>query len=217
MRRVVSLPDGTVHRLAGVANRESMVLSVPPSAFAAVAFAVRGVSADGTLRDRVALGRSLPAALDTGRAVYAEGALRVGEPFAGPDVGQWRRADELALPAGIHGRDALVSTDNHGVVTAAVGVQPLNSFGARLSLWRGTADPTTCTALLGQASRRTHARGLLPLFVCDHDDLTAAAAADAAGLPDSGWRWIWLQQPQPDVTAELPLIRVARGSDRSRS
>ncbi len=115
-----------------------------------------------------------------------------------PDAGVWLAGDDPALPDWLRpfGGEVLAALDATGGYVAGVGIKRHDVFGHELAV--GT-DPAARGAglarrLVAQAARSVLAAGAVPTYAHDVDNLSSARVADAAGLPDRGWRILRLAE-----------------------
>lgn len=147
---------------------------------------------------------------DTGRWVVSVATARAGteDPLAGlrmsevvfrwsdepaplAPLGEWVRVDDPSLPEWLRpfGGEALVVCDGAGYL-AGVGLKRHLDSGWEIAVGteprgrgRGLAR-----RLVATAARRVLDEGRAVLYLHEDTNLASAAAADAAGLPDRGWR-----------------------------
>jgi RimJ/RimL family protein N-acetyltransferase len=124
-----------------------------------------------------------------------EGTFRfTEEPADLEPLGRWVPSDHPALPDWLRpfGGDALVVLDDDGEYVAGVGLKRHLPSGWEISVGtepaargRGYARRLTATA-----ARHVIERGAVPLYLHADDNHASAAAAEAAGFTDLGWRFL---------------------------
>lgn len=163
--------DGVVRPVVGIVTPEGGVLSVAPDL-------VGGVT---------------PMDLDIART---RGAVYRWSDDPGPtdDPGAWVPHDDPRLPDWLRpfGGDVLVVWDDEGRYAAGVGLKRHDRFGWEISV--GTEEPHRgrglARRLTAQAARAILDAGRVPLYLHAQDNHASAKAADAAGFPDRGWRYV---------------------------
>jgi len=174
--------DGGLHRVVGVATPEGGVLSVPPSAAAAVAEWV----GNGGERQRIPAVTGLP-----GR--WFDGVFRwCTAPSPLPDAGEWIAADHPSVPTWLRpfGGEVLVAVDREtGAHLAGVGLKEHDGHGHELAVVTAEAARGRGLArrLVAQAARRVLDEGAVPTYVHARSNAASAGVAAAAGFPDVGW------------------------------
>jgi GNAT superfamily N-acetyltransferase len=159
--------DGKVRPVVGVADADGRwVLSVSPA---------RAAAADPLF------------GLRTAEAVFRW----TLDPAPLDPVGEWVPADDPVLPEWLRpfGGEILVVTDDTGYL-AGVGLKRHLDLGWEISVGtepRGRGQGLA-RRLVATAARRVLDEGRVPLYLHDDDNRASAAAADAAGFPDLGWR-----------------------------
>lgn len=127
------------------------------------------------------------AGLATGEAVFRW----CERPADVEPLGEWVPAGDPVLPGWLRpfGGEALVVTDDAGYL-AGVGLKRHLDSGWEISVGteprgrgRGLAR-----RLVATAARRVLDEGRAVVYLHDDDNVASARAADAAGLPDLGWR-----------------------------
>ena len=118
-------------------------------------------------------------------------------PAALDPVGAWVPADSPILPAWLRpfGGEVLVVTDDDGYL-AGVGLKRHLDSGWEISVGteprgrgRGLAR-----RLVATAARRVLDEGRAVLYLHADENVASAAAADAAGFPDRGWRVLSVEE-----------------------
>lgn len=159
---------------------------------------------DGKIRPAVGVGDA------EGRWVVSVATARAGadDPLAGlrlsevvfrwsdvpaplDPVGTWVPVDDPTLPDWLRpfGGDALVVTDDDGYL-AGVGLKRHLASGWEIAVGtepRGRGQGLA-RRLVATAARRVLDEGRAVLYLHEATNLASAAAADAAGFPDLGWR-----------------------------
>lgn len=112
-------------------------------------------------------------------------------------IGDWIGVDDPVLPDWLRpfGGEALVVVDDDGYL-AGVGLKRHLDSGWEIAVGteprgrgRGLAR-----RLVATAARRVLDDGRVPIYLHDDDNHASAAAADAAGFPDLGWRALGLAE-----------------------
>jgi GNAT superfamily N-acetyltransferase len=171
--------DGHVRPVQGVGDGDGrMVLSVSPD---------RGMLADPldglTLFDGVFRFTEAPA--DLGSA------------------GTWVPAADPAVPDWLHpfGHHVLVELDDAGRYLAGVGIKRHLPSGWELSV--GTDERARgrglARRLVATAARYALDHGAVPIYLHADSNIASARAADAAGLPDRGWRVLSVAGPDGEA------------------
>lgn len=163
--------DGVVRPVVGIVTPDGGVLSVAPGREETVT----------------------PMDLDVART---RGAVYRWSDAPGPtdDPGSWVPHDDPRLPAWLHpfGGDVLVVWDDDGRYAAGVGLKRHDDFGWEISV--GTEEPHRgkglARRLTAQAARAIIDAGRVPLYLHAQDNHASARAAEAAGFPDRGWRYV---------------------------
>lgn len=154
---------------------------------------VQGVAAaDGRWVVSVSAARTaLDDPLD-GIAVF-DGVFRYTEsPDDLEPIGEWRPVEDPAVPEWLRpfGHDVLVVLDDDGGYLAGVGIKRHLPSGWELSV--GTEEAARGQGLgrrlVAAASRYVLDHGAVPIYLHADDNIASAKVADAAGLPDVGWR-----------------------------
>jgi GNAT superfamily N-acetyltransferase len=181
--------DGRIHPAIGVQAPAGAVLSVPLDR----ADDVRELAkrADGSTEELLA---GLPAAVGyPGRGAYHAVFRWTMNPRPLPDAGTWIAADDPVVPGWLRvfGGEVLVAVDPEtGAYLAGVGIKRHDAYGHELSV--GT-DPAArgrglARRLVAQAARRVLDDGAVPTYLHSLSNVASARVAEAAGLPDEGWR-----------------------------
>jgi len=182
--------DGRLHPVVAVLAGERGVLSVAP----AHAAELRARIGADPQRWRGAVA----AALGGGDQTLVEQAFRfTTAPAPLPDAGTWVAADHPALPPWMRtfGGAVLVAFDAGGRFLSGVGRKRHDRFGQELAV--GTVPVARGTGLarqlVAQAARRVLAEGAVPTYAHALGNDASGRVADAAGLPDRGWRVLRLE------------------------
>lgn len=187
--------DGIVHDVIGAVTPTGGVLSVPPSAVAAVERLVGGRDIEA---DVAAV--SAPGAL--GDAVGRKGRVGLGvfrwstTPAATADEGDWVPTVDPRVPEWLRpfNGDVLIAWDDDGRYGAGVGRKQHDGLGHELSV--GTEEALRgrgiARILVATAARRVLADGAVPTYLHAHSNTASAHVADASGFPDEGWQVIGL-------------------------
>jgi RimJ/RimL family protein N-acetyltransferase len=163
--------DGVVRPVVGLVTPEGGVLSVAPE-----------------LVDTVT-----PMDLDVART---RGAVYRWSDAPGPtdDPGTWVPHDDARLPDWLRpfGGEVLVVWDDEGRYAAGVGLKRHDDFGWEISVGTEEAHRGKGLArrLTAQAARTILDAGRVPLYLHAQDNHASAKAAEAAGFPDRGWRYV---------------------------
>jgi GNAT superfamily N-acetyltransferase len=160
--------DGQVRRVQGVAGADHRwVVSVSPS-LATQADPLAGI-------------------------VRFEGVFRYTErPAELEPAGVWVAADDPVVPEWLRpfGHDVLVELDDGGRYIAGVGIKRHLPTGWELSV--GTEEAARgrglARRLVASAARYVLDHGAVPIYLHADDNVASAKVADAAGIPDLGWR-----------------------------
>ncbi len=195
--------DGSLHPVTGVVDASgSGVLGVPPEAY-----------------DLVPREAPVPDILDALPGLVGRPELEAyqaifrwsTEPADLPDVGTWLPVDDPAIPDWLKpfGGSALVVLDDGGVYVAGVGLKRHDDAGWEIAVGTEPAARGKGLArrLVAQAARAVLARGAVPTYLHDPDNLASAHVAEAAGFPDLGWTAFgtW-QPPTPDAQASASPV-----------
>ncbi len=188
-RRVDPGWDGQIHPAIGVRAPSGAVLSVPPDRAGEVReLAVcANESPDGLLA-------GLPAAVGFPLREPYQAVFRwTVNPAPLADAGAWTFVGDAAVPGWlrIFGGEVLVALDpKTGEYLAGVGIKRHDVFGHELSV--GTAPAARgrglARRLIAQAARRVLDDGAVPTYLHSPENTASARVAEAAGLPDRGWR-----------------------------
>jgi GNAT superfamily N-acetyltransferase len=188
--------DGALHPVVAVAAPGSVVLSVAPSRADAVGRAVG--------RDPRHWRDAVPALVGETRPLVEMAFRFTVQPVPLPDAGVWLASDDPALPGWLRpfGGDVLAALDADGRYLAGVGIKRHDAFGHELAV--GT-DPAARGAglarrLVAQAARAVLAGGAVPTYAHELGNVASARVADAAGLPDRGWRILRLAEVSSEPT-----------------
>ena len=203
--------DGSLHPVTGVVDASgSGVLAVPPETY------------DLVLPRRP--GRRHPAgAARPGRAPGAGGVpgdLPLVDDTGGP-AGRRHVAprEDPAIPDWLKpfGGSALVVLDDDGVYVAGVGLKRHDDAGWEIAVGTEPAARGKGLArrLVAQAARAVLARGAVPTYFHDPDNLASAHVAEAAGFPDLGWTAFGTWQPPTQTPPKRP-IRIALHQSKRR-
>lgn len=120
------------------------------------------------------------------------------EPAGLADAGEWVDSTRSGLPEWLRafsGRVLVTFEAETGAYLAGVAAKPHTRFGRELAV--GTEEAARGRGLgrrlVAQAARAILAEGAVPLYVHHPDNVASARVADAAGLPDAGWRilYVW--------------------------
>jgi GNAT superfamily N-acetyltransferase len=181
--------DGRIHPAIGVGAPSGAVLSVPLDRADDVRELAKRV--DGAPDEMLA---ELPAAVGhPGRGAYRAVFRWTLAPQPLPDAGAWVPADDPVVPdwLRVFGGEVLVAVDPEtGVYLAGVGIKRHDAYGHELSV--GTAPAARgrglARRLVAQAARRVLDDGAVPTYLHSLSNVASARVAEAAGLPDEGWR-----------------------------
>jgi GNAT superfamily N-acetyltransferase len=191
--------DGSLHPVTGVVDASgSGVLAVPPEAYALV-------SRDAPVADIL---QALPGLVGRPELEAYQAIFRWSTtPADLPDVGTWLPAEDPAIPDWLKpfGGSALVVLDDDGVYVAGVGLKRHDDAGWEIAVGTEPAARGKGLArrLVAQAARAVLARGAVPTYFHDPDNVASAHVAEAAGFPDLGWTAFGTWQPPtptPDAT-----------------
>jgi Cys-tRNA(Pro) deacylase len=179
--------DGAVHDLVGVGTPERAVISVRPERADAVQAAVR------TWAD---ISTELPTAAGRPDASAFFGKFRwTTTPSDLPDAGVWVDASDLRVPAWLKpfGGQVLIAFIDD-VYAAGVGIKRHNAAGLELAVGTDEAHrgKGLATRLVSQAARWVLAKGAVPIYLHDPENIASDRTATAAGFPDEGWKIIGL-------------------------
>jgi GNAT superfamily N-acetyltransferase len=181
--------DGRIYPAIGVGAPGGAVVSVPPDRADDVRELAKRVN--GSPEELLA---GLPAAVGVpGRTAYQAVFRWTVNPAPLPDAGTWMSTDDPVVPGWLRvfGGEALVAVDPEtGVYLAGVGIKRHDAYGHELSV--GT-DPAArgrglARRLVAQAARRVLDEGAVPTYQHSASNTASAKVAEAAGLPDEGWR-----------------------------
>lgn len=189
--------DGRIHPVIGVQAPAGAVLSVPPDRADDVRELAKRV--EGSLDDLLT---ELPAAVGhPDRTAYQAVFRWTVNPQPLPDAGTWVSADDPVVPGWLRvfGGQVLVATDpESGSYLAGVGIKRHDAYGHELSVGTEPAARGRGLArrLVAQAARRVLDDGAVPTYLHSLSNTASARVAEAAGLPDRGWRAFGLaEQP----------------------
>jgi GNAT superfamily N-acetyltransferase len=133
-----------------------------------------------------------------------EGVFRFTESPSdlGP-AGVWVPATDPVVPDWLHpfGHDVLVELDDDGRYLAGVGIKRHLPSGWELSV--GTDERARgrglARRLVAAAARYALDHGAVPIYLHADSNVASAKAADAAGLPDRGWRVLSVAGPDGEA------------------
>ena len=179
--------DGEVHPVTGVVRADGAgVLGVAPQTYARLG------EANASAADVEALFERLPAAMERPDLQVYQAVYRWStEPAPLADIGEWLDVADPALPDWLRpfGGQALVVLDDDGRYLAGVGLKRHDDAGWEIAV--GTEPEARgrglARRLVAQAARAVLARGAIPTYLHDPDNIASAQVATAAGFPDRGW------------------------------
>lgn len=186
--------DGATVLAVVVVSPAGTVVSVPPDRVGAAARLARGPI---LLTDdfREALADALDVTTDGKVSPWLPYRWTV-EPARLPDVGEWVDSTHPRLPEWLRafpGRVLAVFDPATGEYLAGVAAKPHTTWGRELAV--GTEERARgrglARRLVAQGARAVLAAGAVPLYVHHPANVASARVADAAGLPDSGWRILY--------------------------
>jgi GNAT superfamily N-acetyltransferase len=153
---------------------------------------VQGVAAGGRWVISVSPGLA-PRPDPLGGIACFEGVFRHTEaPAALEPAGVWVPATAPEVPVWLRpfGHDVLVELDGDGTYLAGVGIKRHLPSGWELSV--GTEEAARgrglARRLVATAARYALDHGAVPIYLHADSNVASAKAADAAGIPDLGWR-----------------------------
>jgi GNAT superfamily N-acetyltransferase len=118
-------------------------------------------------------------------------------------AGTWLPATDPVVPEWLHpfGHDVLVELDDEGRYLAGVGIKRHLPTGWELSV--GTDERARGRGLARQlvatAARYALDHGAVPIYLHADTNLASAKVADAAGIPDRGWRVLSVAGPDGEA------------------
>lgn len=191
-RRTLPGWDGRVRPFAALASPLGTVISVPADRFDAVARIAGRFDTPG-------FDAALAEALEPGAAVGhprhldLTGVFRwCSAPTGIPDTGEWVAPDDARVPPWLRpfNGGVLCAFDDAGDYIGGVGVKRHDEFAEEIAV--GTEPAARgrgiARALVATAARAIARRGAVATYVHEPANHASAHVADAAGLPDRGWR-----------------------------
>ena len=116
------------------------------------------------------------------------------EPAALEPLGEWRPADDPALPDWLRpfGGDVLAVFDDNGAYLAGVGLKRHDDFVWEIAVGTEPAARGKGLArrLVATAARAVLDAGRVPTYLHDLTNHASAHVAEAAGFPDRGWGYL---------------------------
>jgi GNAT superfamily N-acetyltransferase len=180
--------DGRVQPLLGVLAPAGGVLSVPPDFADAVSALAATRSPDELLTDLPLLAASV--GVPDGHVI--NGVFRwTSRPAVLPDAGVWLDAEDPAVPEWLKpfGGEVLVALEE-GRYAAGVGLKRHDPSGVELAVGTepGARGRGLARRLVSQAAQSVVAQGAVVTYLHAADNVPSGRVADAAGMPDRGWR-----------------------------
>lgn len=185
--------DGRPRPLMGAVDPDADgIVAVAPAIHQPVAELLHGLPA--TALDDEDLCRRVGEVANGEGAVLGAGALRwtTAIDVAVEPLGTWLPHDDPRVPAWLEpfGGAALVALGDDGTYLGGVGIKRHDPTGHELAVVTAEAHrgQGIATRLVATAARHELEHVPVVTYLHDPDNAASAAVADAAGIPDRGWR-----------------------------